>query len=181
MPWSALSSSAHSHDTHTRCHNLTSNQKLERCNADAARGMGTSVRAPDIECLVLEDLGGAMLHLHVMSSCQGTLPIVRVQHKRVTIRSRQAGSAGHARHQHGFDVHASRTGSMATRTVLPRPQVGAERQRRVTPCCAQTRPSAEKVSYCTTSTGAALRACTSPVYSSSSNPDECMCYLAQMT
>ena len=72
---------------------------------------------------------------------------MRVQHKHVTIRSRQAGSAGQARHQHGFDVHASRTGSMATRTVLPRPQVGAERQRRVTPC-AQTRPSAEKVSYC---------------------------------
>ena len=135
MPWSALSSSAHSHDTHTRCHNLTSNQKLERCNADAALGMGTSVCAPDIECLVLEDLGGAMLHLHVMSSCQGKLPIMRVQHRAHQNQVEgQAGSAGQARHQHGFDVHASRTGSMATRTVLPRPQVGAERQRRVAPC-----------------------------------------------
>ena len=128
---------------------------------------------------------GGSRRRHVAPPCHVELPrhityYARATQKHIRIRSRQAGSAGHSRHQHGFDVHASRTGSMATRTVLPRPQVGAERQRRVTPC-AQTRPSAEKVSYCITSTGAALRACTSPVYSSSSNPDECMCYIAQMT
>ena len=97
---------------------------------------------------------GGSRRRHVASPCHVELPrhitycarATQARHNQVV---GQAGSAGHARHQHGFDVHASRTGSMATRTVLPRPQVGAERQRRVTPCCAQTRPSAEKVSYCT--------------------------------